>query len=372
MKILFLVVNATDRPEIDEDFIWDQFRSGLQSLPAETVVIRRLVAPTQAALSAILRSEPCDVLHLLTEVQLRQNSYSTISLLSTEKRSRALPSRQFAELVTAGKAVKLVVLQTRSTTASESSPVPAELVELGIPAALLAPGFHGNSATQFLRTLYEGLFAGSTVRGLESSIAATGLAGIHIAASDPHQNILPANELASAQSPPKIPPVATPEPAQPAPTTPELHLAQDQIRRKREAGEYDIFLCHNSHDKPLVKQLGIRLIEAGILPWLDEWDLSPGQVWQSQIENQIGSIRAAAVCLGPEPVSGWQLNEMHSLLIDFTDRNRPIIPIILTNVPPGDPPVPSFLRGRTWVDLRKPDPNPIQQIIWGITQHRPA
>jgi hypothetical protein len=35
------------------------------------------------------------------------------------------------------------------------------------------------------------------------------------------------------------------------------------------------------------------------------------------------------------------------------------------------PELPLFLKGMTWVDFRKKDPNPLQQLIWGITNKRP-
>jgi hypothetical protein len=36
---------------------------------------------------------------------------------------------------------------------------------------------------------------------------------------------------------------------------------------------FDVFLCHNPADKPAVKAIGERLKDAGVKPWLDEWEL---------------------------------------------------------------------------------------------------
>ncbi len=49
------------------------------------------------------------------------------------------------------------------------------------------------------------------------------------------------------------------------------------IKGKIESGDYDVFMCHNSKDKPEVKVIGERLKEHGILPWLDESELRAGQ-----------------------------------------------------------------------------------------------
>ena len=36
-----------------------------------------------------------------------------------------------------------------------------------------------------------------------------------------------------------------------------------------EETQYDVFLSHNSTDKPAVETLAHRLVEAGLTPWLD-------------------------------------------------------------------------------------------------------
>jgi hypothetical protein len=70
------------------------------------------------------------------------------------------------------------------------------------------------------------------------------------------------------------------------------------IEFKRCNGVYDVFLCHNSSDKSDVQTIGERLMRFGILPWLDEWELRPGLPWQRSLEEQISSIKSAAVFVG--------------------------------------------------------------------------
>ncbi len=43
-----------------------------------------------------------------------------------------------------------------------------------------------------------------------------------------------------------------------------------------------------------------------------------------------------------------------------------MIPVILPDTP-QDLELPLFLEGMKWVDFRKPDPNPLEQLLWGIT-----
>lgn len=42
------------------------------------------------------------------------------------------------------------------------------------------------------------------------------------------------------------------------------------LNEKMKRGDFDVFLCHNSEDKPAVKKIGETLRDVGILPWLDE------------------------------------------------------------------------------------------------------
>ena len=63
--------------------------------------------------------------------------------------------------------------------------------------------------------------------------------------------------------------------------------------------EFDVFLCHNSEDKPAVREIASKLLERNVRPWLDEAELRPGLPWQRDIEEQLQTIPAAAVFVGP-------------------------------------------------------------------------
>src|SRR5262245_61172869 len=115
-----------------------------------------------------------------------------------------------------------------------------------------------------------------------------------------------------------------------------------------------------------LKAIGERLKEHGVLPWLDEWELRPGLPWQRELEKQIENIKAAAVFVGPEGLGPWQDLEQHAFLKEFVERGCPVIPVIL----PGcikKPRLPAFLTLMTWIDFGKREPDPLNQLIWGIT-----
>ncbi|NIP84075.1 MAG: TIR domain-containing protein, partial [Planctomycetales bacterium] len=60
----------------------------------------------------------------------------------------------------------------------------------------------------------------------------------------------------------------------------------------------DVFLSHNSQDKPQVEDLAQRLGERGLIPFLDRWCLVPGEPWQEAIEEALRASASCAVFLG--------------------------------------------------------------------------
>lgn len=129
---------------------------------------------------------------------------------------------------------------------------------------------------------------------------------------------------------------------------------------------FDVFLCHNSKDKDAVKIIAEKLKKNGIKPWLDEWELQPGQPWKSAIQEEIENIASAAVFVGESGFGPWQNAEMDAFLNEFVDRKCPVIPVILGNAT-APPTLPPFLKRMTWVDFRKDTPAPMKQLCWGIT-----
>ena len=63
---------------------------------------------------------------------------------------------------------------------------------------------------------------------------------------------------------------------------------------------FDVFLCHNSEDKPAVREIAQQLREKDIKPWLDEEQIRPGTSWQTALERQIENIKSAAVFVGAD------------------------------------------------------------------------
>jgi GTPase SAR1 family protein/Tol biopolymer transport system component/SAM-dependent methyltransferase len=161
----------------------------------------------------------------------------------------------------------------------------------------------------------------------------------------------------------------------------EMDRAADAQRQRETAAsilqgkiatrDFDVFLCHNGADKPVIKEIGERLKERGILPWLDEWELRPGLPWQKALELQIQNIKSAAVFVGKSGIGPWQDLEQAAFLRQFVKREQecPVIPVILPDCD-KTPDLPVFLEAMTWVDFRKRDPDPMERLVWGITGER--
>jgi hypothetical protein len=133
--------------------------------------------------------------------------------------------------------------------------------------------------------------------------------------------------------------------------------------------QFDTFLCHNSEDKDAIRALNTRLMENGVVTWLDEEQLPPGRPWQDELERQISSIKSAIVAVGQSGTGPWQNVEIRAFLNEFVKRGCPIIPLILPDCK-DIPDLPLFLKQFTWVDLRKERPDPFKLLLWGVTGKR--
>ena len=136
------------------------------------------------------------------------------------------------------------------------------------------------------------------------------------------------------------------------------------IDRRQDDGRFDLFLCHNSQDKPSVREFATDLRDLGLLGWIDEEQLLPGDVVQEKLERAIETAGAIAVCIGPAGLGRWQTVEYHTVYERFisesepddvggrfrSDRGLRVIPVLLPGAQPRQ--IPAFLKRHLYVDLR--------------------
>jgi hypothetical protein len=117
---------------------------------------------------------------------------------------------------------------------------------------------------------------------------------------------------------------------------------------------YDIFLSYHRIDLPVVKIIAKILIKHGLKPFLDKWNLTPGQPWLAEIEETLRTSHAFGIFIGCKGIGPVQVAEMRAALQrKFRHKNYPVIPVLL----PGSNPscqqhLPTFLAQQTWIDLR--------------------
>ena len=63
--------------------------------------------------------------------------------------------------------------------------------------------------------------------------------------------------------------------------------------------KFDVFLSHNSKDKPKVRKLAERLKAAGVRVWLDEWIVKAGDIITLKVDEGLEKSRVLLLCISP-------------------------------------------------------------------------
>ena len=127
--------------------------------------------------------------------------------------------------------------------------------------------------------------------------------------------------------------------------------AEWAIKAKEAEGKYDVFLSHNSKDKAAVEEIARRLKSVGIRPWLDKWDLVPGETVMEALEKAIKTIKCGVLFFGPADVGRWHIMEIRSYVESKAGKEARFISVI----PPGvedKPELPPFVAQALWLDMR--------------------
>ena len=118
------------------------------------------------------------------------------------------------------------------------------------------------------------------------------------------------------------------------------------------SAQYDVFLSHNSADKPEVETIGDRLRQERFNPFLDKWHLVPGKPWQTELTVALDASACVAIFFGPNGDGPWHNEEMQLALLKAvrTNDDHRLIPVLLPGADPSQ--IDGFLELRTWVDFR--------------------
>jgi hypothetical protein len=95
---------------------------------------------------------------------------------------------------------------------------------------------------------------------------------------------------------------------------------------------FDVFLAHNSQDKPLIRTIYHKLQSYGLKPWLDEEHIPAGTIFQDEIQLAITQVKTSAIFLGNSGLGRWQVFELRTFISQCVERGIPIIPVLLPGV----------------------------------------
>jgi WD40 repeat protein/GTPase SAR1 family protein/DNA-directed RNA polymerase subunit RPC12/RpoP len=123
---------------------------------------------------------------------------------------------------------------------------------------------------------------------------------------------------------------------------------------------YDVFLSHNSKDKPRVRGLAEELRAAGLRVWFDEWVIKPGDDIYLAIEHGLEAARAQVLCLSPAALgSEWVALERSTVLFrDPTNAGRRFVPLLL-----ADCELPDALRRYKYVNYRRKTKAAFEELL---------
>lgn len=133
---------------------------------------------------------------------------------------------------------------------------------------------------------------------------------------------------------------------------------------------FQTFLSHNSADKPAVEEIAHRLRQKGIEPWLDKWNLIPGNPWQEELEQALRECSTCCVFIGPGEIGPWQNAEMRAAIDRRVSQGQfRVIPVLLPGGKRAErSSYPTFLTQTTWVEFADSldDSESLHRLVAGI------
>ena len=126
---------------------------------------------------------------------------------------------------------------------------------------------------------------------------------------------------------------------------------------------FDVFLSHNSRDKPRVKKLAERLRDDGVRVWYDEWEIQSGDIIFQKIESGLESTRSLVLVMSPHAFgSDWVSMERTTVMHrDPMNKERRFIPLLLEACD-----IPDTIRRYRYVDWRAESDDEYEKLIRAI------
>jgi hypothetical protein len=169
-------------------------------------------------------------------------------------------------------------------------------------------------------------------------------------------NASPAGDVVVGQSAPPTPnrPASRVAAGEQTAATPKTKCGSAETTGQKP--HYHVFLSHNSRDKPAVEPLAVMLRQHGLNPFLDKWNLIPGQPVDEALVDALEHSDSAVIFVGPDGDGPWQSEEMRDILKRAVKSQNEFraIPVLL----PGASAAAlerSFLGSRLWIEFQDVD-----------------
>lgn len=113
-----------------------------------------------------------------------------------------------------------------------------------------------------------------------------------------------------------------------------------------------VFLSHNSKDKPFVKLLASMLSKHGIMSWVDEAEILPGDSLIDKISDAIDKLDFVIAVISSNSIdSGWVRQELEwALTKEINNKKITVIPVLIERCD-----IPFFLLHKLYADYTEPD-----------------
>jgi GTPase SAR1 family protein len=131
---------------------------------------------------------------------------------------------------------------------------------------------------------------------------------------------------------------------------------------------HDVFVSHSLADKPVVRELAVRLRDRGLRVWFDEWEIEPGDSIAARVEDGLEGSAVLLLCMSANAFgSDWARLESGTFRFrDPLNRDRRFIPVRL-----DDTPAPGSLGQFLYVDWRERDDGELDKLVTACAGARP-
>lgn len=135
--------------------------------------------------------------------------------------------------------------------------------------------------------------------------------------------------------------------------------------------QFDVFLAHNSKDKPQVQEIANKLKEKSLVPWLDKEQILGGDSIPQKVTLGLRQSKAAIFFISSQGLGKFQeIWELDTLIMLCSQTGIPIIPVLL----PGAIDLPDSLlmfAGKKWIQFESNvnEVAPLDLLIRSISTH---